>query len=251
MPKQTSKKFSKSIKLEIFRNLQIVKAFRKYFFILIPSIFLAACNTSTLNQVSVKKITNETTGEIEEYRSIKILEDEENNYFLDIKIPEGYEEAPAQYGSFLTVYRFSKGEANQYTHEAILISKTNSPQINNIEYYAKWMDSSYLESQGKPIFKDSSQGYEISNNKLRIKNQINKYIFPCWHMKPGSICFEGQKGITMLKVLKPNETIWSISYLNLINPLNNSNYEKTVKEKFEEGEKIIENCCKIIAVKKP
>jgi len=222
----------------------------KIFLLAVVAIVLNGCAISHLNKIYFKEITNEVTGKTQEYGSIKISEDEQNEYFLEIKIPEGYEQAPTQYGSFLTVYRFSKGEANQYTREGLLISKTNSYEISDIYRYAAWIDQSHQKSKGKPIFKDYSHGHEYSSGQYKTKTYTLKYIFPCSHMKAGSICFSGQKEVDVIKILKPANVVWAIEYSNSISPLNNNDYEKTVKEKFEEGQKIIEDCCRILVVKK-
>lgn len=213
-------------------------------------LLLTSCSLGGLNQVSVKKIKNEITGEIEKYGSIKISEDEQNDYFLDVKIPDGYEEAPTQFGDFLTVYRFSKGEGNQYSHEGIMISKTNLPEARDVDYYAAWIDQSYSASKGRPIFKNHSYGHEYAPNKHKTKTLTLEYIFPCSHMKAGALCFSGQKEVDIIKILKPNDTIWAIEYSNLLSPLGSDKYESIIKEKFEEGKKIIEDCCKILTVKK-
>ncbi len=234
-----------------------IRNFLKYICIFFfTSTFLTACDKTELNQISIKTIKNDFSGEIEEYRSIKISEDEKNDYYLDIKIPKLYKEASTQYGDFLTVYRFSKGKANQYIHEGILISKTISKYDENImqtvEGYGAWIDSNYKKIKGKPIFKDSSYGHENGETGHSVKTYTLKYIFPCYNMKDGSICFSGQKVVNIIKILKPNKTIWAIEYQKLIDPIGSQdNYDSLVKETFELGEKLIENCCKILEVKKP
>jgi hypothetical protein len=231
----------------LFRNIFM-------FLLLTTLVFTVACDITELNQISTKKIENQATGKTEEYRTIKISEDAENDYFLDIKIPDGYQENEPQFGNFLTVYRFSKGEANQYAREGILISKTISnydlPMMQHIEGYAAWVDSNYRKLKGNPIFKDVAYGHEGSVDEYNIKTYTLKYIFPCSHMKNGSICFSGQKEVYVTKLFKPNEIVWAVEYGNLISPLNNPDYEKTVQEKFEEGKKIINDCCKITTIKK-
>jgi len=208
-----------------------------------------------LNLISVKKIKNETSGEVEEYRSIKISEDDENEYFLDVKIPKGYKEIVPQFGDFLTVYRFSKGAPNRYSREGILISKTNSGYdlkvMKNIESYAAWIDSDYCISKGNPLFKNFSYGQEGKTGGFRVKTYLMKYIFPCSQMKAGSICFTGQKEVFVVKIFKPNKTAWTVQYGNLISSIGDNNYEETVQKKLKEGAEIVENCCKIITVKKP
>ena len=222
----------------------------KIFVLAVVAIILNGCAINDLNKISVKKIKNEITGKTEKYGLIKVFEDEQDDHFLEVKIPEDYEEAPTQYGSFLTVYRFSKGEANQYTREGLMISKTTSSEISDINRYAAWIDQSYQESKGKPILKDYSHGHEYGSGQYKTKTYTLKYIFPCSYMKAGAVCFSGQKEVDIIKILKPDNVIWAIEYSNSINPLNNNDYEKTVKEKFEEGQKIIEDCCKILVVKK-
>lgn len=225
----------------------------KFWAILTLLAFSTSCTLLGVSQISTKKIKNKITGKTEEYRSVRIAQDDQNDYFLDMRIPENYKEVNSQYGDFLMVYRFSEGEANPYRYRGVLLSRTHyDPQLSQkaLEDHRDWYNSKKEELYGAPLFKNISSSIEKISPDLNLKSYTTTYINSCVPDRKGSICFGGQKIITITKVFLGMNRIWAIEYAEKISPLGDDNYAKTVENRLEMGKDIVSNCCKINAVEK-
>ncbi len=192
----------------------------------------------------MKELKNETTGELEKYMVIKISEDEKNDYFLEIKIPQDYVQESWE--------RLSKDNAlvMEFVPQDTYKTGFTANFRITIELYPKRSMNEYLKWR-KDYMKLNFNVYRsslayISEPPPFPESAVTIQETLC---KPrlGIICLPQQKEINIMKVYKGKTTFWTVEYAKVISG-RLSDLER--KEVVLAAETLMENCCKIKVVGK-
>lgn len=219
--------------------------------LLVAILFIASCSTDGLNQISVKELKNEITGELDEYRSIKISEDDQNDYFLEVKIPKTHRQ--------VSWNRLSKD--NALVNEFISKNSSKGRYVLNFriseELYQKKSLHHYMMWR-KNYINQKYKVYRVSVD-YDLLQQVNENLpdaFPesgtiiqemMCIPRPTIICLPNQKEINIIKAYKGKTIFWTIEFSKVIDGhLSELEKENVVSE----SELMMKDCCKILTVKK-
>ena len=217
--------------------------------ILALCLFAISCSTTGLGHISIKKEKDKITGELKEYRSIKIHEDEENDYFLKIKIPDGYEQYSAIFSKENFIYEFSGDDEDRHYMKRSIFTigqvYSKSPKDSSLSKYTDIVDS-YFTDKIKPYFRSRN-----NDNWDKIENWKPKSISIFYENEcpdTQAICFSKEIEVRGLRIFEGKSSFWTVEYIApiLFLPAYKDQEEKTRKMSKE----VIENCCEILAVKK-
>lgn len=214
--------------------------------IILPIILLISGCGSNLTEGNLVTFTD---GEVENKRIfevIKIDDDEENNYYISVKIPKKFIR-----NSYSRVSKDSI--VDEFVHEPtysfsswtkmLVIAKDLKFELktDDINAYFSFRDDHVIRSY-KPYRKSLTKEVALEKfDKITVT-----YEHPC---KPNikQVCLPGQKAFSSMIIFKGKNYFWSVEFL--LNIPNDKNRKESA-EMIKNAEYYIENCCKIFSIKK-
>ncbi|MFT7099327.1 MAG: hypothetical protein ACJAS6_001206 [Rickettsiales bacterium] len=201
-----------------------------------------------INEMVSLDVKNSKTEKSEEYRIIKISEDRDNEYFLHIKVPNGYLDSGyitnnnSEYGNTRIINFYKKDDFLELFRIAI-----GSYPNKSIEDFVDWR-SNYIHSTNEVVnslveYGDPSEIFEPNRFKSALTFNEMKCAF-----SEDKICFPGQSEIYIMRAFQENsgfgDNIWDISYTSSVD----GNLLKEERElKINNLKLMAQNCCEIIS----
>ncbi len=218
--------------------------------LLLFALNLFSCSSNSLNQISEKKIKNEITGEVEEYRVIKISEDVENDYFLEVRIPDGYKQVSWErlgIGGDATLSEFIPQDHFEHRNISNFRISKEFNSDKSLEKYVLFRKR-YIELAFK--VRRSFVKYENFNNRDRFSDVLKSATIiqetDCSN-KTHTICLPNEREINIIKVYRGKTNFWTIEFTGVIEGyLLEAQRDKVVAQ----YENTVEDCCKISRIRK-
>ena len=214
--------------------------------ILLPIVFLIGACAPNFTEGNLVSFNNGEFKNNLRHEVIKIDDDEINNYYIAIQIPEDFIQnsySRRSKDSIVDEFVYEPTYSRLSWDRMLIIAKDFKFNIkkDDLNYYFSRRDN-YIVKNFKPykrlVAKDLALG--------KFDTITVSYEKPC---KPNikQICLPGQKAFSTMIIFRGKNYFWSIEYLLNI-PHNNS--KKESMEMIKSAKKYMRNCCHFFSVKK-